>query len=153
MRRALDSPLALRQAAPVPDTPDDEPPAHGPFAQLIGYTLAEWAEDRAVVTLRVDERHLNRSGIMHGGVLTALIDTACGYSGCYRAPPARSRRAMTLALHTQFLGTVHAGTRLSAVGRRTGGGRQIFFTSCEVRDQDGHLVGRGDGTFRYRRDA
>lgn len=134
----------------MPDSDPDQPALYGPFAQLIGYELTEWAEDRAVVVMSIDERHMNRSGIMHGGVLTALIDSACGYAGCFRSPPARHRRAMTLSLHTQFLGAVRIGDRLSAAAWRSGGGNQIFFSSCEVHDQDGRLIGRGDGTFRYR---
>lgn len=131
--------------------PASEPaPTHGPFAELIGYELADWRADRATVTLAIDERHLNRSGILHGGVLATLIDTACGFAGCYRPPPQASRRALTLSLHTQFLGPVALGARLAAVAHKTGGGRQIFFASCEVRDETGRLVARGDGTFRYR---
>ncbi len=139
----------------MPDQPpdQDQPHLYGPFAKLVGYELSQWAEDRAVVILTVEDRHMNRSGILHGGILSTLIDTACGYAGCYRAPPTPSRRALTLSLHTQFLGPVQAGAQLSAEARRTGGGQQIFFSSCEVRDGDGRLVGRGDGTFRYRREA
>ena len=123
---------------------------HGPFAEVIGYDLPEWSEGRAVVSLTVEKRHINRSGVLHGGVIATLIDTACGFSGCYRPPPQARRRALTLSLHTQFLGPVAVGAQLRAEARRTGGGRQIFFSSCEVRDQDGRLVARGDGTFRYR---
>lgn len=125
-------------------------PLHGKFADLIGYDLSDWRENGATVTLTIDERHLNRSGVLHGGVLATLIDTACGFAGCYRPPPSAGRRALTLSLHTQFLGAVDLGARLSAVAQRTGGGRQIFFSSCEVRDETGRLVARGDGTFRYR---
>ncbi len=135
----------------MPDSPPpDRPPLHGPFAGVVGYELSDWTEDRAVVTLQIDDRHMNRSGILHGGVMATLIDSACGFAGCYRAPPQAKRRAMTLSLHSQFLGAVLPGATLTAEATKTGGGKQIFFSSCEVRDQDGNLVGRGDGTFRYR---
>ena len=153
---ALDSPGRLRQCArrvhphPHRDPPMPPPaPTHGPFKDLIGYELTAWGQDTAAVALSV-ERHMNRSGVAHGGVVATLIDTACGFAGCYRAPPAAPRRALTLALHTQFIGPATAGARLVALAHRTGGGRQIFFSTCEVRDQDGRLVARGDGTFRYR---
>jgi len=129
------------------------PSLYGPFAEVLGYRLDDWAEDRAVVTLEVGERHMNRSGVIHGGVLTTLIDTACGFAGCYRPPPQPGRRAITLALTTQFIGPVPVGARLAATARRMGGGRQVFFSHCELRDQDGRLVATGDGTFRYRREA
>ena len=122
----------------------------GAFADLVDYRLAGWREGAAEISLEVGPQHLNRSGVLHGGVIATLIDTACGFAGCYRPPPQKRRRALTLSLHTQFLGPVAVGAQLRAEARRIGGGRQIFFSSCEVRDQDGRLVARGDGTFRYR---
>ena len=125
---------------------------HGGFADLVGYELTGWSEDRAEICLDVADKHLNRSGVMHGGVLTTLIDTACGYAGCFVADPDRTRRALTLSLNCHFVGPINAGDRLFARASRTGGGRQIFFCTCEVHNQDGRLVGQGDGVFRYRRD-
>ncbi len=96
---------------------------------------------------------INRSGRLHGGVLATVIDAACGFAGCYEAPPGRGRRAMTLSLNTQYIGPVPLGTRLTASARRTGGGHRIFFSTCEVRDRDGRLVATGSATYRYRGDA
>lgn len=132
-------------------TESDPATPHGGYAQLIGYTIEAWEPGRAVVGLEVDARHLNRSGVAHGGILSTLVDTACGYSGCYCEVPGRVRRAMTLTLTIQFMAAIPAGTRLTAEGRVTGGGRSVFFTACEVRDGTGTLVGRGDGVFKYRR--
>lgn len=133
------------------DAPSSPRPAlHGPFAKMVGYEMSEWDAEHATIVLIVDEKHINRSGILHGGVIATLIDTACGFAGCYQAPPLPGRPAMTLSLHTQFIGPAEVGTRLSATARRTGGGRQIFFSTCEVRDDGGRLIARGDGTFRYR---
>jgi len=129
------------------------PPLYGPFAEVIDYRLDDWAEDYAAVTLEVGERHMNRSGVIHGGVLTTLIDTACGSAGCYRPPPQPGRRAVTLALTAQFIGPVRIGAYLAATARRTGGGRQFFFAHCELHDRDGRLVATGDGTFKYRRET
>ena len=126
---------------------------HGNFADLIGYRLTAWREHEAEIVLEVDARHMNRSGRLHGGVLATVIDAACGFAGCYQAPPGQGRRAMTLSLNTQYIGPVPAGTHLTASARRNGGGRRIFFSTCEVRDQDGRLVATGSATYRYRGDA
>jgi uncharacterized protein (TIGR00369 family) len=123
----------------------------GGFADLVGYRLEAWREDYAEVVLAVEAKHLNRSGVTHGGVLSTLIDTAAGYAGCYCAVPGRVRRAFTVALNAHFIAAAEAGAVLTAAGRKTGGGRQIFFATCEVRDQDGRLIGQGDGVYRYRR--
>ncbi len=123
--------------------------AKGGFADLVGYDLAAWEEGLAEVTLEVTQKHANRSGAMHGGMLTTLIDTACGYAGCYAPPDAPAKRAFTLSLNCHFIATANIGNRLTARARKTGGGRSVFFAACEVQDQDGRLVGRGEGCFKY----
>lgn len=122
---------------------------HGGFADLVGYKLENWQDDLAEVSLTVEARHLNRSGVMHGGLLSTLIDSACGYCGCYAPPGAPPRRAFTLSLTCNFIGTAREGQRLLARARRAGGGRTLFFADCEVTDQDGRVVGSGQGTFKY----
>jgi uncharacterized protein (TIGR00369 family) len=119
------------------------------FAALVGYRIADWSWGRAAVALEVLPAHLNRSGILHGGVLTTLIDTACGYSGCYCETHGHARRAMTLQLNTQFLAAARAGQQLTARARTTGGGKSVFFADCTVHAGDGTLIGRGDGVFKY----
>ena len=123
----------------------------GSFARLVGYELAGWREDEVEVRLQVGEQHMNRSGVLHGGAMTTLIDAACGYSGCYSPDPERPRRAMTLSLTCNFVAAVQAGALLTAKARRTGGGRQIFFSECKVEDQKGRLVAEASGVFKYRR--
>ena len=123
--------------------------AHGGFADLVGYELVNWEDDLAEVGLTVEKRHLNRSGVMHGGVLTTLIDTACGYCGCYTPEGETPRRAFTLSLTSSFIGAAREGQRLVARARRAGGGKSVFFADCEVLDQDGRVVGSGQGAFKY----
>lgn len=123
--------------------------AHGGFADLVGYELTMWEEDVAEVALTLAERHLNRSGVMHGGVLTTLIDTACGYCGCYAPPGEPPRRAVTLSLTTNFIGAGRPGQRLTARAHRSGGGKSVFFADCTVMDEAGRVVGSGQGTFKY----
>ena len=122
---------------------------HGGFADLVGYELMRWEEDVAEVALTVAERHLNRSGVMHGGVLSTLIDTACGYCGCHTPEGETPRRAVTLSLTCNFIEAGQNGHRLTARARRSGGGKSVFFADCEVLDQDGRVIGSGQGTFKY----
>lgn len=133
------------------ETPRLDPIDVTGFADLVGYRLLRWSETEAQVALALTERHMNRSGVMHGGVLTTLIDTASGYSGCYCPTPGRVRRAMTLQLSCQFIAPGFDGRTLIADARKTGGGRSVFFSSCTVRDEAGKLVGQGEGVFKYRR--
>lgn len=123
--------------------------ARGGFADLVGYELLRWEEDLAEVGLTVAAHHLNRSGLMHGGVLTTLIDSACGYCGIYAPEGAPPRRAVTLTLTTSFIGAGQPGQRLIARATRAGGGKSVFFADCTVTDESGRVVGTGQGTFKY----
>jgi uncharacterized protein (TIGR00369 family) len=119
------------------------------YQELMGYRLVEWREGYAVLELDIGPQHLNRAGVLHGGVPASLIDTISGFCGCYCPIPGRVRRCVTLSLTTQYLGQASKGT-LRTVARVTGGGRKIFFVACEVTAEDGTLIATGTGTFRYR---
>jgi uncharacterized protein (TIGR00369 family) len=136
----------------MPDIPDHE--TLGPsaaYGELIGYRLVAWRENYAEVELELGPQHLNGHGIPHGGLIMTLLDSACGYAGVYCAVPGNVRHAVTLSLTTQFVGQARGFGRITAIGRKTGGGRHIYFTSGEIRDADGRLIAQASGTFRYRK--
>lgn len=116
--------------------------------QLLGYKLVEWEEGRAVIAYEVAADHLNRTNRLHGGVIATLCDTAAGYAGVYRATPGDTRTTVTLSLTVNYVASVSGG-RVTAEARKRGGGKTIFFSEVEVRDEDGRLVATALGTFRY----
>src|SRR3546814_13121750 len=93
--------------------------------------------------------HLNRSNALHGGVIATLIDAVCGYAGVWVPPGEPRRKALTLSLTTSFTGQVREGS-VRATAVKKGGGRNIFFATCEVHDDAGNLVAFGEGSYRYR---
>jgi uncharacterized protein (TIGR00369 family) len=119
------------------------------FMFLIGYRMVEWREDLAVIALDVRPDHLNRSGVVHGGIFTTLVDTACGFSATFCPYAGRVRRVMTLSITTTFAGQASSG-EIRAIGRKRGGGSRIVVCSAEVFNSDGELVAIGEGTYRYR---
>ncbi|MEO1190335.1 MAG: PaaI family thioesterase [Pseudomonadota bacterium] len=131
----------------------DKARPEGGFADLVGYTLTGWSEGEAEGWLLVEERHLNRQGLMHGGVLTTLLDTMLGFSGIYSAIPERRRRGLTLSLTCNFIAAARLGDALIITARRTGGGRSVYFAAGEVRTEDGNLIGTAEGVFKYRGDS
>ena len=119
------------------------------FNQSVGLRLVDWIDGRATVELDVGGDHLNRSGVVHGGVLMTMIDVACGYAGTWTEAADGARLCVTLDLTTSFVAPALAG-RLTTVATGTGGGRRIFFARAEVRDEAGALLAMGQGSFRYR---
>ena len=118
------------------------------FNTLVGYRIAEWREDFARLELAIEDKHLNRSGFLHGGVLATMLDVTLGYCGIYDPDPARIRRAVTLTMTTSYLGQTKSGI-VSCSATKRGGGRTIFMATGEIVAEDGQLLALGEGTFRY----
>jgi uncharacterized protein (TIGR00369 family) len=121
-----------------------------PFLEMLGMRLVRWTESEAEFALELEPRHLNRQGILQGGLTATLLDAACGYAGLFVAPGSAPMHAATLALSINYVSASRQGT-LHAIGKRAGGGRNIYFSHGEVRGSDGVLVATGQGTFKYRR--
>lgn len=121
----------------------------GPFSRHMGMHVTAWHQGRATVEMPIRPEFLNRSGVLHGGILTTLIDSAGGYAGTHCTLPGRIRRAFTLSLTTQFTGQASKGV-ICAKARLRGSGRKIFFADVEVFDDDGQSIAFGSATYRYR---
>lgn len=119
------------------------------FNATLGFRLVEWTPEHAIMELDIQEQHLNRSGVLHGGVMSTLIDAVCGYCGVWRPAGEPKAKALTLTLTTNYMGQVRAGT-VRARGVRKGGGRKIFFAAGEVTDAEGNVLAMGEGSYRIR---
>ena len=135
----------------MPDQPtpySDPNEAIRGFNKILGFRIAEWRDGFVRVEVDLREDHLNRSGLVHGGVLAALLDAACGYTGVYPLVPGTLRRAVTLSMTTTFLGQASFGT-IACTAERRGGGKTIFMATGEVKGPDGQLVAIGEAVYRY----
>lgn len=141
--------MAPGEEATATPSPPETPPSG--YQRFMGYRIVDWREGLAVAELTVGPQHLNSSGVLHGGVLMSLVDTVCGYAGCFSAEPDRRRRAFTLSLTTSFTAPVTAGV-VKAVGCVRFGGSRTFFCDAEVFDANDNVVAIGQGTFQYRRE-
>ncbi len=119
------------------------------FHSLLGYRQASWEENEAVIELELQARHLNLGGVIHGGVLTSLLDIAMAQAGTHCPYPGRMRKAITLSLTTTFTGQCSSGV-IRVTGRKRAGGTRIFNSTGEVHDDQGNLLAIAEGTFRIR---
>lgn len=116
--------------------------------RLIGYVLDVGQPDRcARCWLDIDARHLNRHGVLHGGIASALLDSACGATGSLTVDETGRVPFLTISLTTQFVAPAKGG-RVTAVGRVTGGGRSLLFIEGHLTDEAGTLIATATGVFK-----
>lgn len=116
--------------------------------RLVGYVLDVGQPDRrARCILDMDERHLNRHGVLHGGIAATLLDNASGATASLTVDPAGRAPFLTISLVTQFIAPARAG-RLTATAEVTGGGRSLLFIAARLEHEDGTLVATSTGVFK-----
>ncbi len=119
------------------------------FHQQLGYRGVAWREGYVEIALDVEAKHLNLAGVLHGGVLTSLLDVAGAAAGTYCPFEGRWRVAVTLSLNTSFTHQCNGGT-VRAIATCRAAGSRIFSSFCEVFDDKGTLLAMATGTFRLR---
>ena len=113
--------------------------------KLIGYE-AHIFEDRCEVRLTLNETHMNRAGKLHGGLVSTILDAACGYAASRAFHPKAATLVVTLSLTANYLAP-GIGPEIVAIGRVRRAGRSIIFVDGEVLDGD-TLIATGTGTFK-----
>lgn len=121
-------------------TPVGDP---GPFSQHLGFRVVRADAEGAVVEADPQPEHLNGGAILHGGYLSALLDSATGWAVHGAGPEGMVAPHVTLT--TQFLKAGVAGRPLVATATCTSLGRRICTTEGEV-TQDGRVIARATGT-------
>lgn len=113
------------------------------FYRWAGIELTDAAPGRAEVSFDAGPHHVNLQGLVHGGVLATLADTAMGLAVRTQLGP--GRRHVTVNLSVEFLTPGRAG-RIVARGRTVKIGRQLGFAEADVLDARGRLLARARST-------
>ena len=80
---------------PVPNETDVRESFHRQgLMQTIGATLTRVGRGEAAVSAPYSERLTQQNGFLHAGVITTLLDTACGYAAMSAAPPGHNPLAV-----------------------------------------------------------
>ena len=115
----------------------------GAYPNLLGMTLADIAYDTCRIELEIGPRHFQPFGIVHGGVLATLIDTATFWAGFLRLPD--DCGLVNVDLKLNYIRAVSKG-KLRAEGICRRAGRQVSYTEASIYDETGDLLAaRGCG--------
>jgi len=111
-----------------------------PLAATLGIRTDEYIPERVVLSLDWAPSLCTANGILHGGVIMALADSAGGASAMLNLPDGATGTA-TIESKTNFLGAVRSGT-LTATATPLHRGGTTIVVETSVRDSAGRLIAK-----------
>lgn len=113
----------------------------------LGLTCVDKAADATTVwRMRVDERFLNPAGIVQGGFLSAMMDSAMGASAVLSVKDRKVSIANT-EMKSSFLRPARTGDVLTCTARVLKPGNVVAFLGARVQDEEGRLVATASSTY------
>lgn len=147
----------MRGAGRLPDISDlgEGDLMHGlPFSKALGMRLHAAAHGVAILSVPYDPAQIGdpRTGVMHGGVITALLDTACGSAVMAASTDGRGslRATATLDLRIDYMRPARPNHRVIAraecyrLTRAIGFARAVAFQEAAA---GGEVVASAAGAF------
>jgi acyl-CoA thioesterase len=115
-----------------------------PFADLLGFQVAERGDGHCQVLLEIRPEHMNPHGLVHGAVLYALADTGMG--GALTSVLGAGEICSTIEIKINYLrpwrsGTLRCDTRVVSRGRTTA------VLQSDLFDGEGRHLALATGTF------
>ena len=117
---------------------------HNEAVKMLGFRVEAVSRGRAVLRLDIKSRHRQMQGVVHGGILAALADTASAIAAYTAVPPGTA--IATVELKINYLEAVVRGS-LRAKGRVLRTGRNFVVAECEILDGQGRLAAKALMTF------
>ncbi len=121
-----------------------------PFFQLMGFELVDVEPSHARLSMSWRADLCQPAGIMHGGAIASLVDTAIAHSILltpqYIEAHKQGGRIVSLDLRIKYLRPVSAG-KIFCDARVTRMGRQIIHAVADVTDGEGKDIASGDSIY------
>jgi uncharacterized protein (TIGR00369 family) len=115
-----------------------------PYVRLLGVKFVAAERGSATFALEVREELTRMGGIMHGGAVVSLMDTAAACAVHTLLEP--GGRTVTVDLTTHFLRPAGAG-RVEARATVLRRGRRVIILGVEARDGEGTLIATSTMTY------
>lgn len=106
--------------------------AEVPYAHLIGLELGETERGAVTFYLPVRDDLKQNKGLMHGGAIASLIDSAAAFAALTLLEPEESMTTIDLTIH--YLRPLTSG-RAKARARVLRAGRRVLVISIDVLDE------------------
>jgi uncharacterized protein (TIGR00369 family) len=126
----------------------DPHPTPSPAGALLGRTVLEAGDGRARVAYEAREDFLNRRGVIQGGFLAAMLDSAMGIAAA--TTMADGIAPVTIEMKVSFLRPAKTG-RLVADARVVQTGQSLAFLEATLSTENGEAVATASATASLRR--
>ena len=117
---------------------------NSPFHQWAGMDLIEVGNGKAELAMDLRPHHFNPQGIVHGGIISALADSAIGLALRSQLRAGMTHRTAQLDVHFLAKGE---GNRLIGRGRALHLGERMGYGEADVMDGAGRLLAKASATF------
>ncbi|MDD9267918.1 PaaI family thioesterase [Paenibacillus sp. GCM10023248] len=114
------------------------------FWGFLGCEFVGLQDGIITIALEAKPHHLNPIGIVHGGVLSSLLDNAMGIVVMMARP---EDKIVTTNLNVHFVAPLYEG-RLTVTAELVHQSRKMITAQGRVTDREGNLGTMGTGTFR-----
>ena len=101
---------------------------------------------RTVWRMAADERFTNPAGIVQGGFIAAMCDSAMG-AATVTWSEGRKVLSANAEMKVSFLAAVAPGGQLTCTSKVVSGGRRVAFVEAEVTDETGKLLAKASSTY------
>ncbi|MER7519200.1 PaaI family thioesterase [Streptomyces sp. NPDC126499] len=116
-----------------------------PIGALLGFTLEEVEDGRAVFVFEPGEEHYNPIGSVHGGMYATLLDSAAGCAVHSTLPQGMAYTSLDLS--TRFLRPITLETgKVRAIGTVLSRGRRTAMAEAGLYDAQDRLLGHATST-------
>lgn len=130
----------------TPDIPDGYAPLArtSPVLDLVGPFYSKGEGAALSVGMRVEARHCNARGTLHGGILATLADVALGYATAFASDPPVP--LVTANLSLDFAGSAKVGDWIATSVDVHKQGSRLAFANCFI-ESGGQRIVRASAVF------
>jgi acyl-CoA thioesterase len=115
-----------------------------PYARLLGIKLEQIESGRATLQMRVRKQLTQNHGVVHGGAMASLIDSATAFAIITLLTP--EEKVTTVDLTISYMRPVTKG-QVNCTAKVVRAGRRLFVVSAEVFDYRQKLVATALSTY------